>query len=341
MGPSKTYVLNTVWLTLVALVVVPIASSQDRSVSELDLALAREVATVTNKDDRKFTGRLSGFREGRLTISTATGGGEVGYSFAPEDIKELVLPGEGVASQAIELWERGENNEALPLLTALGRQRLRYLPILTSKQRAPLVALVQAMVIAEDFGGAIGTAGLILPFASGSNEKTVLEDAILRGNLALGFTAESKRLAEEWCAGADPSGGSALGWKVLAQLAFEGGDFDQSLWVALQPVVFSNFLPMAHLEECYAFAVASAHRLDDGSLANRLYRDMRERELAWPQIPGLAAIELHYAHAFAQEVDAHEIPEPDNEFSPEPTEPAADLALPLEKVRKTVTRPGT
>jgi hypothetical protein len=164
---------------------------------------------------------------------------------------------------------------------------------------------------------------------------------MLAGNLALGFNAESKRLAEEWCAQADPSGGSALGWKVLAQLAYDGGDFDRALWVSLQPVVFSSFLPMTHLEDCYALAVAAAHRLDDNTLADRLYRDMRARELAWPQLPGLAAIELQYAQTFDDEGGSHEPPEPEDEFSAEPTEPAADLALPLEKVRKIVVRPGS
>lgn len=326
---------------LAALSVVSTAYSQQDGVSELDLALAREVATVTNKEGRKFTGRLSGFREGRLTISTATGGGEVGYSFAAVDIDVLILPGEDLASQSIELWERGENEAALPLLTALGRQRLRYLPVLTPQQRQPLLALVQTMIEVEDFGGAIGTARLILPFASESHEKSILEDVILRGNLALGFTEESKRLAEQWCAQADPSGGTALGWKVLAQLAYDGGDFDRALWVSLQPVVFSSFLSMTHLEDCYALAIAAAHRLDDTTLANRLYRDMRARELAWPQLTGLAEIELHYAQTFANEGDSHETPEPKDEFSAEPTEPEADLGLPLEKVRKTAIRPGS
>ena len=77
-------------------------------------------------------------------------------------------------------------------------------------------------------------------------------------------------------------------WRILAELHFDEERYEAALWTALQPIAYSNQMPMEELNTCYALAVASAEelRLKDDTL--RLAREMRERDLSWPEsIPAL------------------------------------------------------
>jgi hypothetical protein len=243
----------------------------------LDLALAREPALVTTTAKREFRGLLDGFRDGRLFIRAATGGGEVGYSFARDEIAKLQLPGTALEAEIAELWDRGEIREALPRLEALGRQRLRYLPVLNETQRAPLRRLVAA---SAQFGNPLATLGYVNQLRAvftADADRALLRDAELDAHLQLGQRDEIRRLATAWCAESDPGGASALGWKILAQLAYDEGDFATARRVALQPIVFSGYLPMEHLEACYALAIGAARKLNDEGHAVLLESEAAER----------------------------------------------------------------
>jgi hypothetical protein len=302
----------------------------------LDLQLAREAAIVTTVAKREFSGLLDGLRDGRLFIRVATGGGEVGYSFAPDDIASLTLPGADFEARATELCDRGAFAEAFPLLEALARQRLRYLPVLADAHQRPLWQLVRASMRA---GNPLTTLGYvnqlrILPSMNDAN-RILLRDAELDAHVKLGRVDDIQRLATAWCAEADLSGDSALGWKILAQVAYDRGDFAKARWTALQPVVFSGHLPIEHLDACYALAISAAHRLRGEPHAAVLYREMQTRTIAWPEIPALAAIGAHYAA----------LP-PDAVPQPAPVESSVTLRAPpenppnrtLDQVRKIATR---
>lgn len=270
---------------LLSLLIVATAVAQPTA--SLDLQLAREPAVVTTKARRDFTGLLDGFRDGRLFIRAATDGGEVGYSFAPDEIAVLKMPGVELEAQAAELVDRGELSAALPLLEALGRQRLRYLPVLSPAQLEPLRWLVDASSRA---GNPLATLGYIQPlraYLTTAEDRIRLRDAELHAHLQLGQKDEVRRLAMAWCAEADVAGGSALGWWILAQLAFDEADYEQARRTALHPIVFSNYLPMDHLDACYAIAIAAAQKLGDDAHATALTQERQARGI--PSTPPAAA----------------------------------------------------
>lgn len=305
----------------------------------LDLQLAREPATVVTTTKREFSGLLDGFRDGRLFLRLATGGGEVGYSFAPGEIEKLAMPGAEMEAQAVELWDRGAVAEALPLLEALGRQRLRYLPVLTESHRAPVWLLVQA---SRRGGNPLATLGYVTQLrahATTPEQRRWLRDAELEAHVQLGHTGEIERLATAWCAESDPGGASALGWEILARRALADGDFNRARWVALQPVVFSGHLPMEHLETCYAIAITAAHRLDDENHALALLQEMQTRHLAWPAQPEFADLGRLYAEklASAAEGTSHAAAgAPGTEESAPAAEPQPEVNQPLANVRRLI-----
>lgn len=304
--------------------------------ASLDLQLAREPAIVTTAAKREYSGLLDGFRDGRLFLRVVTDGGEVGYSFAPAEIARLVFPGAEFEAQAMELWDRGATAEALPLLEALGRQRLRYLPVLNEAQRAALWLLLRASDRAGNPLATISYVNQLRPLARTSDEEALLRDAELGAHVRLGQVDEIRRLARAWCAAADPAGGSALGWRILAQLAYDDGDFERARWIALQPIVFSGFLPMDQIDGCYAIAIGAAHRLRDFSHGRALWAEMQDRELPWPDAPEFAAVGDFYRDPAATEAVRFELPV--SEISPHLNAPLPPQSL--DDVRKLVQSPA-
>jgi hypothetical protein len=251
--------------------------------TNFDRELAGELVEVATTQGRVLRGRLDGFREGRLHLLRATDGGEVGYSVARDEIARLELPGAELEARALEVVERGDLAEALPALGALARQRARYLPLLDAEKRRVLLAFV---TVNESAGGdAYATIGFARQLASvaGDDERAILDEAMIRAHLRLGLRDEARRLAEAWCARAQPDGGSsAFGWAVLARLAEEEGDSGQALWLALQPIAFANHIEAAGHEECFTIAVRAARRLGHATEAAALAAEMRERGYTVP-----------------------------------------------------------
>ena len=316
------------------------AAAQSTDPAALDLQLAREEAVVVTTANRTFRGLLDGTREGRLFIRHITEGGEVGYSFAPEDVREFNPPGTKLANEAIDLWERRELDDALPLLEAIGRQRLRYLPLLNREQRQPLFALVAAANESGDARAAIAYVSLLRPHVTTDREAAELRDAELNAYLNLGLTDETRVLAEAWCASADAIEGSALGWKILARLEFDAGNFDRALWIALQPIVSSTYLPLKELDRCYVLAIASADALDDPATALRLYREMNARGLAWPGDRKFNAVALRYATLSASTDSASELPT-ENQTTAATSPPIDSEMLTFGEIRKLVASRGS
>lgn len=326
-------------LLLAGGIVAAAATARPAQVADLDLQLAREPATVTTTARREFSGLLDGMQDDRLLLRLATGGGEVGYSFAPDEIAQLALPGADLEAQARELCDRGHWAEALPLLEALGRQRLRYLPVL----RDPHFAALRLLVVASSRAGnpleTLGCINQLRPYLTQPPDRALLREAELAAYVELGDADAMRRLATAWCAEADPAGPSALGWVVLAKLAYQDRDFDRARWTALQPVVFSSYLPMEHLDTCYALAISAAHRLNDEAHAQALYSEMRARGLAWPEDPALADIGRHFVNPEAVTPDEAVPADNGSAIVIRPTRAASEPEPSLEDVRKLVHSP--
>jgi hypothetical protein len=148
-----------------------------------------------------------------------------------------------------------------------------------------------------------------------------LADLILLGHWQLGLVDEARSLAREWCSGAKLGGPSALGWRILGEIALREARPDDALWIAMQPVAFASFENPPHLDACYAIAVTAAWRMSDEPLARRLRGSMDERALAWPA--GFAEPDLSAASRQGN------LPAPGSSKKP-------DLHLSLDQVRKLI-----
>jgi len=267
---------------LVLLLGVGVVAHAAPSAADLDRLLAREPAEVVPASGRTVRGLLDGFRDGRLHLRLATDGGEVGYSFAPAEMARLTLPGAELEAEALELLERGDLDEALPRLEALGRQRVRYLPVLDATRQQVLWTLAAHAGAATDPHAVRAILRAMAPLADAAEKRLALLEAELELALRSGTADDVRPLAERWCVLADPAGPSALGWRVLARLAYEDADYERARWLALQPVTFAGHAGARDLDRCYALAIAAAEAQGDAAHAAVLRAEMAARGLAAP-----------------------------------------------------------
>lgn len=297
---------------------------------ELESALSGPVRVELN-DGRSFSGQPVAFRDDVLLLRMRIDGGEADRGFPRSDIAEVNFPGEKVVAEAAELLEDGELTEALPLLEAIWRQRAPYMAIVDT----PTLELVSALPFVHLETGdpyrAIGLAKNLLPHAADEVADT-LHEAILLGHYRLEFYKETEELAREWIRAQEEFPASALGWKILADLALREDDFEKVVWIALQPIAIAGPQPVKHLDGCYALAIHAFHEMENPDRAQRLHREMTARGLAWPEDEVLAETGEFYQSKLAEAVAESEAAEAEADLDLRP--PEEDLNLPLQNVRK-------
>ena len=262
---------------------------------DLDRLIAREPAILTTSAGREFRGLLDGLQGERLGLRLATDGGEVAYSFATTEIAAIRWPGTALEVEMREHLERGFVFEALPALEALCRHRLRYFALLPPAQRDNLWLLIEHGARHGDPGTVRATLRALNHCDLSAEKHRLLLTAELHLALRSADTATTAESAARWCAAADPGGDSALGWRVLARLAYDAGDFERARWIALQPICLSGHLSNEDLDLCFALAIAASDRLGDLGHALTLHHDRLQRHIPWPAEPDFAALGRHYS----------------------------------------------
>lgn len=243
--------------------------------------------TLVLTNGQALRGKAGGERDGRLVFRQVAGGGDVEYTFAPDEVERLTFADGQLKLQVFFLRAQGEHEKALAILEALYEQRAPYLAWMEADERAYFIDLVE---VARDAGKpylSVGVAKRLAMYTQDAATLAQLRDMILLGHYQLPLKADTQQLAETWIAERDRYGGSALGWYILARLHYDAGDVAKARDTALKPVVFSSQYPMDYLPHCYAIAILSAEALEDDTHANALKAEMEQRGLAWPADEGL------------------------------------------------------
>ena len=254
----------------------------------LSLDVARELASpvaVAHRSGRHFEGQLERTSPTTVSITVKAGEGEVVYTVERQDILEITFPGESIELQIEERLLEEDFSGALPFLEALYKQRSAYLDLLDGEEVARFLPLALAYRMVGRPAEAIAVSNHLHTLSKSGEFDKDLTEIVLLSQYDLRPVEESARLALGWIQKAPRYHSSALGWWILAKISFAKGDFRSALWISLHPVVFSSHLPMNYLAECYALSIASAVSLDRSDEALKLYQEMTERGLAWPQDP--------------------------------------------------------
>jgi hypothetical protein len=286
-------------------------------------------------DGRSFSGRPVSFRDDILLLRTQLDGGEVERGFPRAQIRRMHFPGQRLVAEMMEMLDDGRTAEVLPHLEALWRQRAGFLALAEAETIELLAALPATHLDHGDAYRAIALARNLLPHARTPAVADRLHETILIGHYRLEFYDETEKLARDWIRAQHDFPPSALGWRILADLALREEDFAKVVWIALQPIATAGPESSKHLDSCYALAIHAFHKKKSFGRAAQLHREMLDRGLVWPSEETLAETGKFYQSLIPAESQRKaDTPEPDLDLRP----PEEDLNLPLEEIRKILRR---
>jgi len=283
-------------------------------------------ATVTNAQGRSFKGELRGYFNGQVVLVSREGDtGEVTRRFNRADVRAIVFPGYELAAAAADHVTNAKWTEARDELETLARQRGPYLEVLSSADLGLFFALVDVRMRTGAEIDGIALARRLGGLEAAADRRSELADAILLGHWQLGLMDEARSLAREWCGRSTLGGSSALGWRILGEIALREGRNEDALWIAMQPIAYASFENPPHLDACYAIAATAAARMDDPALAARLRAGLTDRGLEWP---------TGFREPFlSTDLRSGTLPSPGTSKQP-------DLHLRLDQVRKLIVNPA-
>ncbi|MFU8848954.1 MAG: hypothetical protein ACNA77_09605 [Opitutales bacterium] len=235
------------------------------------------------KNGNRQVGRVVSHEGDTLRLAVQIGTGSAEMTFQKSDIRTLRFPGEKHLSTLADWMRDGDRVEdAMALFRAFYQQRRPYFDYL---QPGEFNLFVEYARFALGHGEPLRAVAIMKVLREHIEDPVILQQMDEDTMLAFFHAAmleEAETKARAWIRQAEPAGDSALGWRILAELHLREERYEQAFWTALHPVAFSNQLPMAHLEACYAFAIVAAEALRYQKEPARLAREMRSRGLAWP-----------------------------------------------------------
>lgn len=291
------------------------------------------VLRIELDDGRSFGGQPVSFRDGIVVLRTQVDSGEVEQGFPERKIVGLDFSDTDAVAKAIALADDGRLAEALPHLEEIWLPRAPFLPLLDQETIGLLAALPAAHLQTGDPYRTIVLAQRLLPHAETPKLQNRIHESILFGHYRLKLYKETETLAREWIRQQPPFPTSALGWKILGDLALREENFEQLTWIALQPIALAGPQRMDHLNGCYGLAIHAFHHLEETERAARLYQEMGARGLEWPPDETLAQTGQRYAKMASDEPEEEPAPaEADLDLRP----PEEELNLPIRQVRKSL-----
>ena len=300
---------------------------------------------IRQDNGRVFSGRFGSLEDGTLTLRDERG---FDIPLPMARIDQILFPGEEVEETARSLVEAENWPEARRALHALVEQRRPFQEILQPEQWEPFYALIKVYRAQEDHRRAAALIEEVKPFNEDPERRDFLRENALLTTFALGPREEALQIAREQIAEEGRYGSSALGFYLITRDHLENEQFEQALWLALQPLVFTTPFPQAYRPELYALAIEAALRLEDSSQTLVLLVEMQEQDYSWPsgesyrrtQEEALAVLQQweearrQREEAAAAAEDQEENAGPEETLAEEQSPPLEDLNLPLETVRR-------
>ena len=273
-------------LSLLCLLILPNTTNlqaEDTFELRMILPVLAEPLTLVLNGGNQQTGRVTEWDGESIRIEVSLGGGGAELSFSEDDIKQIIFPGNEFL-ETLDEWQQdpAQTENAMALYRAYYQQRGPYLTLMSESELFLFVRYAEYALEKKKPLRAVAMIDAISPHIKEAAVLDRLKEGLLLGFFQGGMRKEAEAKAIDWIKEADPSGPSALGWRLLAQSKYENEDYEKAFWTALFPVAFSNQMPKAHLDVCYALAILSAEELHLKEEPDRLAKEMRDRGFTWP-----------------------------------------------------------
>jgi len=244
-------------------------------------SVSTKADTLITKDGQRFEGRLIGMEGGYISLQeTKSASASLAiHRFDTEETAHIEFSDKEQRIAAAEIYGNQHYADAIPLLESLVFRRLPFLGILQQKDEEVFSSLLLSYSASSLYDRCLGRHKLW--HRKLAHHKTSKDSSIaaMRSAWAAGYRDEAALFAQRWIDAGYSSKQSAIAWRILAELAEEKDNYEDALWISLQPIAFADAKPIDQLAECFAITLAAAKRLGKDDYIARLSEEATARGL--------------------------------------------------------------
>ena len=237
-------------------------------------------------------GDLSGRKAQYVSITRKENQSEIEIRVESDDILRIEFSDAFTKQEAIDSFHSADLYQAISLLEPLISRRIPYIDLLSEEDERLFVILLESYRKSGRGSDCLEHAKLWQTKLQAPQTLSDIQELQIVASWEMQRPEEAAYYAQRWIDSGQSARESSIAWNVLAENALESGQANLALWIALNPIVFSQVNPARYLAQSYEVAIVAAHRLRHDAYAKELLDEMRARKLPWTiDSPRVATLE--------------------------------------------------
>ena len=241
-----------------------------------------ETDSIELANGKTVHGVLSGRQSTYVALTISEGQSKAEIRLNPDEIVCIHFSDSDQKYEAIKQYPASDPYQTTILLESLVRKRLPYLELLSHSDETLFAMLLESYIQSGRASDALDRAKLWRTKLRENEVIDQLDELQIVAAKNVGELDEAVFYSKRWIDSGKSASRTALPWCVLAEKSLREGQTEDALWLALNPIVFTNPNTPRFIESAYEIAVFSAYQLNNYKYALQLYTDMKLRKLNWP-----------------------------------------------------------
>ncbi len=272
-----------IWLIVAAMLTLNVSgqiSSFVQTMIEDATAAVSKPVRVHRINGSQFEGDFSGLIEGGFILSKEVGpDGSVEVEIRWDEVAAVEFAGDEVIGEVADLWESGDTDGTIRVLSPLFGQRSPFFRILPDAQLIPFVYLAEGYLANDQPTEALGVTRSLKTWVKDEAECYKLQSVELLCYLLLDLDPEAIQLAKSQIEGANDPSEAALAWVVMGLHHLKQQRFREAWLCAVHPILFDRRVESPDLADAYLVAILATLRLNHADFALRYYKEFEEKNL--------------------------------------------------------------
>jgi len=250
------------------------------------LAAVQEPVVVNRTNGSQFSGEYSGLIDGGFIMSQRVGlDGSVEVEIQWNEVESVLFPGEGVIGEIPDLYELGEFDAIIDVMSPIFKQRSPFFRLLPDETLKPFQFLARSYLNQARSAEALGVVRSVKPWMEDPIEGNHLEETELLAYLMLNLDAEAVELAKNKIEQANDPSTVSLSWIAMSLYYLNTGSYRQAWLCSVHPMLFDRRSDSSDLADAYLIAMIATLKLNRPVDALRYYEIFRQQQFMLDKKP--------------------------------------------------------
>ena len=252
---------------------------------EVQLAV-REPVVIRRRNGSQFSGQFGGLVEDGFIMKQQVGiDGSVEVEIGWQEVESVQFAGGEILEEVPDLFELGELQEVIDVLTPLYEQRSPFFRLLPDDMLKPFQLLASSYMRLGLATESLGVVRSLKPWLDADGERGVIEEIELLDYLMLHLNEEAVALARRKIETANDPSAASLGWIALSLHHLDLSQYREAWLCSVHPMLYDRRPDSPDMADAYLLAIVSTLRMNRPNLAQRYYQTFLERGLTLKRKP--------------------------------------------------------